>query len=593
MTHDHDRSHARAARHLTRRAALRLVGRAAAAGAAAACLPRPAWAQASLCPGLSGTTLAAFSTPACVRDFQSAAQQKELDERWNRNVNQWTEQAIVGNPWSSNLDSNRSWYFNPLTTPVPAGSPTKLVEWIAFPNRITSYLGAPRHRFTPAQLFEFAENGRLADGTPLPWIPRNVCPFVDSSPLPDKAYGPAGPRGWQDEYCEWAVERDAAGEIVRVSFTCENPEYWHTLWSVDERRVLELYRQLVGPRVQLADLYLRDAQGRPVIDPFIGRAAYNPLNKWNDSTRALPDSGGAVHLTSPPNNLGAEIGLGAAATLLRFDDQDPQTLICCTPYGQSFRHSDPHIGFTVNEGVRGLKMRVTIADPVGLYIQQPDFENYELPPEARRAGLEPHDFWQLVRGTPGMGLHAVFRAPKGYEQIKLSGIRIDGQPLRWGAQIAQTFQIGLRGTFIAPEDTPAQQVLACPNDENPAPNRPSPQQLIPYDVLRAYQAAGTSGVSSTAAPVARRGQTLADVALVTTGTNADTPVVFPAGGIKVKVKSFIQNQRYHVPGNTNPGTFNIFVLDIDVGADAPAGQLALRLGTEFNAAAPAFLTVEG
>ncbi len=177
MTHDHDRSQERA--DFTRREALRLFGRGAAAGAFLATLPRSLEAQASLCPGVSGTTLPAFSTPACVRDFQSAVLQRELDQRWNRNVNQWTEQAIVGNPWGSNLDSNRAWYFNPLTTPIPANSPTKLVEWIAFPNRIASYLGAPQHRFTSAQLLEFAENGRLADGTPLPYIPQNVCPYVD------------------------------------------------------------------------------------------------------------------------------------------------------------------------------------------------------------------------------------------------------------------------------------------------------------------------------------------------------------------------------------------------------------------------------
>jgi hypothetical protein len=590
MTQEDGRSHGRT-RGLTRREALRLVGRAAGAAAAATLWPRPLRAQASLCSGVSGTTLRAFSTPACVRDFTSAALQAEMDDRWSRNVDQWTRQAIVGNPWGSNLDSNRAWYFNPLTTPIPAGSPTKLVEWIAFPNRITSYLGSPRHRFTNEQLLELADNGRLADGTTLPWIPDNVCPYIDTAPLPAKPYGPAGPRGWQDEYCEWAVERDAAGEIVRVSFTCENPEYWHTLWSVDENRVLELYRQLVSPRVQLADLYLRDAAGKVVHDPFVGRPAYDALNKWNDTTRARPDSGGAVHLTSPPNNLGAEIGLGAAATLLRFEDDDPQDLICCTPYGQSFRHSDPHIGFTVNQGVRGLGMRVTVADPVGLYIQEPDFGNYELPAEAVRAGLAPKDFWTLVRGTPGMGLHAVFRAPRGYTQ-KLSAIRISGQPLRWASQIAQTFQIGLRGTFIPQGGIPAQQYLACPNDENPAPNRPSPQQLLPYEVMRAYAAAGKSGVSSTAAPVARRGETLRDVALVTTGTTADTPVRFEADDIHVDVKRFIQGQLYHVPGNTNPGTFNVFVLDIRVGPAAPTGAIALRLGTGFNAAAPAFLTVK-
>lgn len=583
---------------LSRRGLLRLAGGAALAAGAQAWLPRTVLAAAD-CPVNvgDGTLLREFSPPARWEDFPPGALRDELHRRWDRNVNQWTEQAILGNPWTSNLDSDRSFYFNPKTTAVPAPptSTTKLVEWIAFPNRITSYLGSPQHEFTQEQLFELADDGRLADGTPLPYIPQDVCPFIDSEPIPTKPYDPPGPRGWQDEYCEWAVERDADGDIVRVMFTCENPEYWHTLWAVEPERVAELYRQLVNPRVRLEDLMLRDADGKPVRDQD-GEVVYNPLNKWNNSTRLLPGSGGAVHLTSPPNNLGAEIGLGAAATLLRYQDHDPQELVCCTPFGQPFRHSDPHIGFTINEAVRELGQRITIANPVGLYIQPPDFENLELPPEAVKAGLEPADFWHLERGEPCMGLHAVFRAPRGHERIKLSQIKIDGQPLRWGSQLTQLFQIGLRGTLIPAGDTPAQRNLACPDDESPPPNRPAPYQLIQYDVMRAFLAhevkrGGTSGVSSTAAPVARRGQTLENMALITTGTTADTPIVFPAGGVEVTVRRFIENQAYHVPGNTGGGIFNIFVIDIEVTDRAPTGQLDLRLGSGYNAAGVAFLTV--
>jgi hypothetical protein len=584
---------------LTRRRLLRLAGGTALAAGAQGWLPRAAWAALQTASGgaggagaTAGMMLDAFSPPAFQKDFAgSPAKQRELDARWSRNVNQWTEQGIVGNPWTSSVDSPHAFYYNPLVTPVPAQSLTVLVRWIAFPNRITTYLGPPQHAFTQEQLYEFAENGRLADGTTLPPIPQGVCPFIDSTPMPTVRYDPPGPRGWQDEYCEWAVERDAKGEIVRVMFTCENPEYWYTLWSVDPERVAELYRELVSPRVRLDDLYLRDAGGKPVRDPNTGDYVYNPLNKWNNSTRLLPDSGGAVHLTSPPNNLGAEIGLGAAATLLRYANSDPQDLICCTPYGQSFRHSDPHIGFTVNQGVQTLGWRATIANPVGLYIQEPNFENVELPPEAVEAGLAPRDFWHLERGTPEMGLHAVFRAPKGYEHVKLSGIRISGQPLRWGAQLTQTFEIGLRGTFIPPGSTPAQQYMSCPNDESPAPNRPAPYQLISYPVMQAYLAADMTGDSSTAAPTVKRGTTLRDMAIVTTGTTADTPIVFP-DGVKVTKKSFLENQCYHVPGNTRGGTFNLFVVDIEVTSEAPLGQLPLRLGSQFNTAAPAFLTVE-
>jgi hypothetical protein len=36
-------------------------------------------------------------------------------------------------------------------------------------------------------------------------------------------------RGVQDEYCEWAVERDADGVLTRVTFTTEVPEYFEHL----------------------------------------------------------------------------------------------------------------------------------------------------------------------------------------------------------------------------------------------------------------------------------------------------------------------------------------------------------------------------
>ena len=601
MASNHDAKQRACSSGLSRRTLLRLAGGAALAAGAGSWLPRAVLAAVQA--EKTGPLDFRFCPPANVEDFPPGPQRAALHWRWNLNVNGWTEQAIVGNPWTSNLDAPRSYYYNPSTTPIPPKAVTKLVEWIAFPNRLPSYLGPPQYFFNQEQLFELADNGVVVDPraasspvfgagrTPLPPIPQNVCPYISSTPVPTMPYGPPGPRGWQDEYCEWAVQRDADGEIVRVMFTCENAEYWFAVWAVDPEKVLELYRKLVSPKVQLEDLYLRDAAGKPVHDPTIDRIAYNSLNKWNNSTQLLPDSGGAVHLTSPPNSLPAEIGLGAAATLQRTENANPQDVICCTPYGQSFRHSDPHIGYTINQAVGELNMRISIANPVGLYIQEPDFENFELPSEWIREGLKPQDFWHLERGVPGMGLHAVFRAPDGRKDLKLSRIRINGLPLRWGSQITQTFQVGLYGVLIPPGDLPPQTPLGCPTAENPAPNRPAPLQLLAYDVLRAYMAANISGDSSMAAPVVRQGQTLGNLALVTSGTSSDTAITFPGGGIKVTVRQFLDNQRYHVPGNTNGGTYNIFVIDLEVAPDAPTGQRSILLGTTFNTAAPAFLTV--
>ena len=61
-----------------------------------------------------------------------------------------------------------------------------------------------------------------------------------------------------------------------------------------------------------------------------------------------------MHLTSPPNTLGAEVYLAAAATLLRnVGSYDPQNMICCSKYGQPYRNSDPHIGFTRQSARQG------------------------------------------------------------------------------------------------------------------------------------------------------------------------------------------------------------------------------------------------
>jgi hypothetical protein len=46
-------------------------------------------------------------------------------------------------------------------------------------------------------------------------VPKNPC---DPSDTGTKPFGPSGPRGWQDEYCEWAVTRDENGDIIAVDF---------------------------------------------------------------------------------------------------------------------------------------------------------------------------------------------------------------------------------------------------------------------------------------------------------------------------------------------------------------------------------------
>ena len=100
-------------------------------------------------------------------------------------------------------------------------------------------------------------------------VPTDICPVVNWQQ--DKKeweldsnrnnFGPGGPRGWKDEYNEWVVTRNEQGQITKINFTSENPEYWFTLWHVDPNKVLELYKKIVNKNVVLEDLYLKDIYG--------------------------------------------------------------------------------------------------------------------------------------------------------------------------------------------------------------------------------------------------------------------------------------------------------------------------------------------
>jgi hypothetical protein len=376
-----------------------------------------------------------FDLPANQNDLSDPKQAAALRTEWSNSINRWIGSSILGDPWGSLHDHDRIYYYNPLTTDLTGGKAAS-VTWIAFPNLILlNYPNASKN-----EQLGYAE-GVHADGT-----------FGPPPPIKGKPYWPPGPRGWQDEYCEWISIRDQNGKITKVDFTCENAEYWFTLWRVSPKTVLTLYRQLVSPAVQLADLYLRDNNNDPVIDRATGLPAYSAINQWNTQPSAGQTTG-AVHLISPPNTLSAEIYLAAGATLLRENPPgtpvtNPDKLITCSNFGQPGRNSDPHIGASVNEIIRSGGVVASLENPVGLYIQMPDFSGYELPPDPKLpANAQPSDCWRIVRGQqtlPAVGdpnfnfiLHATFEIPKAWKDAGVSftvgDITIQGDPIKFGA----------------------------------------------------------------------------------------------------------------------------------------------------------------
>ena len=591
---------------LTRREMLRLAGGAALAAGAPAWLQRTAFAAGQ---GQGGGVLEAFTLPAEQNDFTGDPQKHAaLVAKWTRTLGDFTEQAILGDPWTSENDHDRSWYVNPLQTAIPANAPVVPVVWTAFPNRLNLYFAQSEkspYALSEDQILELADYGSVASAPSfanglstikIPPRDAGICPYLQwDYPIDEwSTYPPGGPRGWLDEYCEWSVVRNGQGKITRVMFTCENPEYWLNLWSVDPHRVVELYNSVLFPgqpaRVTLDDLCLHDKWG-VVKNPLTGGLVYNPLNRWNWGTQMTADRGGAMHLTSPPNTIGAEIYLAAGATLLRqIDDADynEQSMICCSQYGAPFRNSDPNIGFTVNQVVRNGGLMGTLTDPVGLYIQMPVFDNYEAP-----GGHDPAKFWTVVRGRTAAQagrlydqiLHANFEVPAELG-FTVGDIKIGGKPIQYAGQIAQTFHIALAATGIK-TSAPPQQRQPCPQDRKKGFN-PWPQLLLPANVYNAYNDFNPNEPLPQLALEMAPGSS-ADLMLVVQGGTEEVQVDFGDPGIQVTVESSTLVSPPCGPDNTTQ-----YELKVQVGKDVQPGEKPLRVtnsGAEPQQPVPGYLTI--
>lgn len=545
-----------------------------------------------------------FYTPAKQIDFPDKPdKQAALEAQWNTNLNGFTQQGITGNPWNATNASGITNYFNPLNTPIPQGATVANIIWLAFPGRIGYYFP----KLSQQDQLSLADTGYRTNGQSFPPITQDPC---TGQPI-NLPYGPYGPRGWQDEYCEWSVYRDPqTNKILRVDFTCENPEYWNTLWMIDPNRVLELYQSSLGKRqIRLEDLFLYDSNGKAVIDPSTGRPAYNPLNKWNFGPISTDTTGGAMHLTSTPNTLQTEIGLASAATLQRkIGNSDPNALICCAQYGQPHRNSDPHIGQVTNQLV-GLGNSVTLTNPPGLYIQMPSFSDYHTPD-----GTDPKSFWTIVRGAetlyaangkplPGnFILHAKYEVPSalGYT---VSDITINGQPIKWGGQIAQTFLMQIVATAVSAAVPAALDCVGTPQN-----TLAQPLQLFHatvFDAMYGQSVANPVGQpmnllsnSTLIAPLVEQGAVGIPMVLtgatVQLGPNGEMPTVsFDGNDLTAEVTTATEIN-YAVPGNSYPSSATALFINVTVSNIAVLGLrnvFVTNYGQTLGPAMPALLNV--
>jgi hypothetical protein len=325
--------------------------------------------------------LSRFDTPARLPEPTEADR-----DAWSTRV-----EAVVG-PLAHEFPQ----FFDPTRTDVGSNAMAPVVAWTAF----------------PATLLEDAtsEEGRWSD--------------ADAS------------RGVQDEYCEWAVERDSDGVVTRVTFTTEVPEYFEHLAERDPDRLLGIYHDLVGPHVKLEDL--------------IVNGGYRKDNAHNRSTTGRP-----VHLMQGSNTLEAAIRLAASATVLRKDTHgEPvstaMALVRCGGLGEPRRNSDPQIAAAINDAA-ATGAEISMQDPMGLYINGLLIGGLETPDRE-----DPSAFWTVERGDADHILRASYAVPpeRGY---RVGDITADGRPIRFGAQLADRISVRLAALVVPAGHQPRRQ----------------------------------------------------------------------------------------------------------------------------------------
>lgn len=246
-------------------------------------------------------------------------------------------------------------------------------------------------------------------------------------------------RDVQDEYLEWHVERDANGDVVRIDFTTEGPEYWSTLDDdLGRSGVVQLYQQYY-PDATEAVLY--------------HGGAYDPDNAFNLNQ-------GAMHLRQAANYLSAEVQIAAQSTLTYTRRGVTLTsgadLCRYARLGVATRASDPHIAETVNNLAR-TGCRLSLLDPVGLYMDPPDFTGWVTPD-----GSDPKALWRTERGNPVT--RGSLRSPGNF---KLSDVKIAGQKIAYGGQVAKLISVHLTGLAtgphtVTPTVVPVESLHAAP-----------------------------------------------------------------------------------------------------------------------------------
>lgn len=273
-------------------------------------------------------------------------------------------------------------------------------------------------------------------------------------------------RDRQDEYLEWVVRRNSDGKIRQAIFVAEGYDYYSALFDHDEQRVVEMYREFTSVSSITAD-GLRAAKGikryflngnyQVVAEP----GKFNPRNAYNIDP-------GIVHLSHRANSLGAEVNLAGVSGIARktvggstIATGNPELLLCCSQGGNPNRNSDPLIGEQAYAQVLAQK-HYTLANPVGLYIAGVETERLTF----ETGEPVPREWWRVVRGEElwdpkkSRVLRLELEVPSS-EGIVLGDLQVDGNPIKYGGQLARLLSVHLFVTRWTRTDGSIGPIVGC------------------------------------------------------------------------------------------------------------------------------------
>lgn len=270
--------------------------------------------------------------------------------------------------------------------------------------------------------------------------------------------GDEGRRRLQEEYVEWRVVRDARDRISRVEFTTELSEYWRILAAHAPRALLAIVAEFAGEPAVAADAvygdldpFARDITPAQREEAFAARmldpGASSP---YNNGERAI------CCMVQPDNRLGALVSLAVVAGVAR-EVTDPRTgrtrcptageVIALFPEAaQRGRASDPliveRVGRLAWEG-----RLIGFDEPLGVYIEGVEHTRLRRP-DGRAV---PAEWFRFERGVAPRFQRLTLEVPAP-ERLAVSELvdTATGQPLHFGAQVAELVQVVLRLRVSAP-----------------------------------------------------------------------------------------------------------------------------------------------